>query len=756
MASRATPSGFWSSAAAGRSQAVFAAEGIRCAGCARTIERAVSALPGIERVSVNAATARVSVGWRESEVDLPSVLDAVEKAGFKPLPLAGAAAEEAFRRERRAALKRIGLAGLGTMQAMMYVFGLYVSEPHGMDPALEDYLRWVGLLIATPVLLYSGAPFFRGAWGNLRGRTLGMDVPVALALALAYAASVFNTLRGAGQTYFDSVTMFVFFLSAGRYLEMIVRQRSLSTSEALARSLPASVTRLREDDTTERISAQQIAAGDRLSIPKGAVIPVDASLLSAQALVDESLVTGESTPILRRAGEALPGGAVNAGASISVRALRDLGSSTLASIVGLLERAQSARPRLASTADRTASWFVGALLLVAAGVALAWLAVDPARAFPATLAVLVVTCPCALSLATPAAVAAATARLARLGLLVTRADAIERLAHVDTIVIDKTGTLTGGTACASVAQTSRACDASRALALAAALERHSDHPLALAFAPHADPGVIAGDVTEYEGRGIEGSIGGRRWRLGRADFVLECAGAADSRNADDTRAEPGDALCLGDASDIFATFEVGEQARPEAAAALEALRSLGLRIVIASGDRVETVQRLARSLGIEHAHGRLDPAQKIELVRGLQREGHRVLMIGDGVNDGPVLAAADVSCAMGQGSAIAQAAADLLLLNDSLAVLARAVATARRTLAVIRQNLRWSLVYNFSAVPLAALDFVPPWLAAIGMSASSLLVVLNARRLAHDPRGSPTPAPQPDKGRRGDERQAYA
>jgi Cu2+-exporting ATPase len=671
---------------------------------------------------VNVATSRVSVDWNPGRIELARILEAVAAAGFKPVPLAGAKADSAFRQERRAALKRIGLAGLGMMQVMMYVFGIYVAEPDAIDPAIASYLRYVGLLITTPVLLYSGAPFFIGAWQNIQRRALGMDVPVALALALAYVASVFNTVRGVGQTYFDSVTMFIFFLSAGRYVEMVVRQRSLSLSEAVGRSLPAQASRVKVDGTVERIPIGSIETGDLLSVPRGGVMPVDAELAAGTALVDESLVTGESKPERKVAGAALLGGSVNTGAPIRVIARSTVSGSTLASIVALLERAQSTRPAVASAADRIAGVFVIGILALAAIVAVAWLIVDPARAFPASLAVLVVTCPCALSLATPVAVAAASTRLARSGLLITRADALERLANVDAVVLDKTGTLTSGQL-SIVRVTTLVGDAGAALATAAALERESSHPIASAFAPHASATCFASNVSEVEGRGVEGEIEGERWRLGRYDYVAELAPAGQ-----DPRAE--DALCLGNADGLVALFEPGEEIRADASQAVSTLRRLHVEPVIASGDRAEAVARVAATLDIQSAHARLVPSGKVDLVRALQSQGRRVLAIGDGINDGPVLAASAVSCAMGQGSAIAQAAADLLLLNDALSAVADGIATARRMLAVIRQNLRWSFVYNVAAVPLAALDLVPPWVAAVGMSASSLLVVLNARRLA--------------------------
>ncbi len=716
---------FWTDESAGVSRAVFAAQGMRCAACGRSIERAIRALPGVQRANVNVATASVSVDWRTAEIDLPRILQTLTATGFTPVPLSGVASAQAFERERRMALKRIGLAGLSMMQVMMYVLGVYVATPDSIDPAVASYLRYVGLLLTTPVLVYSGAPFFTNAMRDLRRHAIGMDVPVALALTLAYGASVINTIRGSGETYFDSVTMFIFFLSTGRYVEMMVRQRSLSLSEAASRSMPAAVSRIDDDGTIERIPVHAVAAGDRLSIPKGGVIPVDARLASADAWIDESLISGESSPVLKRTGNALLGGAVNAGSAITVTAQSAVTNSTLASIVALLERAQSMRPPVVLASDRMASTLVAGILILAGLVTIAWLAYDPSRAFPAALAVLVVTCPCALSLASPVAVAAASLRLARLGLLVTRADALERLARIDTVVLDKTGTLTFNRPTIGDVTLLGKAARSEVLAFGAALERASSHPIASAFAAHANPLAVAEDVTETEGRGISGMIHGELWRLGRFDFVAELF--------DRTVVPPtsADALYLGSSAGVTAAFELAEQIRPRAREAVKALHALGITVVIASGDRAESVTHVAAELGIAHARARLDPAQKTAFVRELQAQGRRVLTIGDGINDGPVLAVSDVSCAMGEGSGIAQAAADFLLLTDSLSALGQGVVTARRMQQVIRQNLRWALAYNLAAVPLAALTVLPPWLAAIGMSASSLLVVLNARRIAH-------------------------
>jgi len=717
----------WIDGASGAAETQFFAEGMRCANCARSIQRAVGALPGVRHVDVNLATSRVSVGWTPGSQTLERVLDSVAALGFRPVPMLGDAAAAARGAERRTALKRIGLAGLGMMQIAMYTVGLYAGAFTGIDPGLARLLRVTAMLITVPVLLYSGAPFLRGAWSDLRRRSLGMDVPVAAALLLAFAASVYNTLRDAGQVYFDSVTMFIFFLLIGRYVEAAMRRGSLDASEALARSLPAQVTRLKSDGGSERVALAAVRSGDRLLVASGAVVPVDGELEDASAVLDESLLSGESTAVSRVAGERLLGGSVNVGTPLRLRATTNAGSSALASMVALMERAQSERPRVSLAADRAAAWFVGAILVLSLAVAGLWLWLDPSRAFEATLAVLVVTCPCALSLATPAAVAAATARLARHGILITRPNALERLAQIDTVILDKTGTLTTSQPCLGSVRAVEELGAARATAVAAALERHSAHPLAAAFAAVDAAGVPApAEVREVAGQGIEGRIDGCRWRLGRREF------AGGGPLPAGLPQDPAEWLWLGCEDRLQAAFEIHDSLRREAAAAVGALRAQGLDLRIASGDRPGAVAAVARELDIADPRGRQTPADKIALVRALQAEGHRVLMLGDGVNDGPVLAAADVSCAMGQGAAVAHAAADMLLLGDSLDGVARAVATARRSLGLIRGNLRWALGYNLCAVPAAALGWVPPWAAAIGMSMSSLYVVWRAQRFARE------------------------
>jgi Cu2+-exporting ATPase len=735
-----TLEGHWASEADGRGHVVFNAEGIRCANCASSIQAGVGALPGVLSTDVNVVNGRVSVGWQTGRTSLGAILGKVAELGFRPVPLVGDAAASERRIERRQTMKRIGLAGLGSVQIMMYASGLYTGAFQGIDPVIAEFLKLTCLLIATPVLFYSGAPILRGALLDIQRRTLGMDVTVSLALLLAYFASAFNTLRGTGEVYFDSVTMFIFLLLLGRYFEMKGRHQAASATDALARALPASVNRMLPDGVgTELVPLAAVQVGDRLLIASGQVVPVDGRVAAGEARVDEALVTGESVAQYRGVGEPLLGGSLNVGGAATIEVTSAPHDSTLHSLVRLLERAQSERPRLGRAAERMASWFIVRILLLTALVGIVWLFIEPSRAFPAVLAVLVATCPCALSLATPVAIASATSRLARLGILVTRSDAVEGLAHVDTVMLDKTGTLTAGNARVIETRTDDSIASGPALAIAAALEATSRHPVADAFRSHARNDVVCLDAHEVAAAGIEGSVGGHRWRIGEPTFAAGLGADAQQAIADFVarQGEPG--IALGDAAGLHAAFVVSDELRAESRDTVQALRGLGLAVRLASGDRPGPVAHVARELGITEHDARLRPEDKLAVLRRLQQAGRKVLMIGDGINDGPVLAAADVSLAMGHGSSIAHAAGDLVLLRDSLGTLPESIRVARRTLTVIRQNLRWAAGYNLAAVPLAALGLMPPWIAAIGMSVSSLVVVMNARRIAgsgdHD--GSP-------------------
>jgi Cu2+-exporting ATPase len=710
-------------------------EGVRCAACAWLIDQRLARVDGVRRASVNPATARVQVEFEPARVGLAAVLRAIAELGYRPHVLGAADTLAIATRERRSALKRLAVAGFGMMQVMMIAGSLYIGATDGMDPVIREYLRIISLVMSVPVAFYSGWPFLVGAVRGLRTGHVGMDVPVAAAIVGAFAMSTWNTFTGRGDVYFDSVTMFIFLLLLGRYLEMIARHRAGSTTEALLRLVPATAMLVRPDGR-ERVPVAQLAAGDRVLVASGECFPADGRVVVGETAADESLLTGESRPVPKPVGSLAIAGSLNAGQPVELE-IGAVGQSTvLAGIVRLLERAQTERPRIARLADRAATWFVTRVLVGAAVVCAVWLYVDPSRAFEATLAVLVATCPCALSLATPTAITAATAALARRGLLVTHADSLETLARATDVVFDKTGTLTlGRPQLERVAVLDGASTPERCLALAAALERASEHPLAHAFdgieaAPAAEARVTAGG-------GVAGTIDGRRYRIGTAAFVGALAGPAPSGQLDT-------AVFLGTEGAWLGAFTFGDAPRPQAAATVAALRALGLEAHVASGDHADAVESTARHLGIGDWRARLLPEQKLAWVRELRESGRRVLAVGDGINDAPTLRAADVSVAMGTGSSLAQASADLVALHGDLATLPEAVRTARRATAIVRQNLAWSTAYNLVALPLAAFGLIPPWLAAAGMSASSLLVVLNALRLARTPgavaTGTVTPA----------------
>ena len=700
-------------------------EGMRCAACSWLADKALHLQSGVLDVSVNPATARARLVWDPAKVRLGDLLRVLEHVGLRPHPLAGEPAEQLAMLERRTALKRLAVAGFGMMQVMMFAVPLYIGESSGMDPGIRELLRLVSMLVSVPVAIYAGWPFYAGALQALRARSISMDVPVSIGIVLAFAASVWNAMRGHGEVYFDSVTMFVFFLALGRYVEMIARHRAGSVADALARLAPVTARRVR-DGVIEDVQAMELAVGDELLVRTGEVFAADGTVAGGTGRVDESMLTGESTAIAKEPGSRVHAGTQNLGAPLSVRVDAVADKTVLSGIVALLERAQAERPRLARAADRAAAWFLSRILVGAAVVFAAWWFVDPSRAFSATLAVLVVTCPCALSLATPAAIAAATSALARRGVLVAHSDALETLAKATHVLWDKTGTLTKGLIRVEEVRVLSDLTESECLSLALALERMSEHPIARAFLASGAGSTVAQRVEVVAGQGLEGTVGERRLRIGHPAFAAGLAPSPAAPEGLDGESWVG----LGDARGLLAAFRLTDQLRPEAGECVASLRELGLDSEIVSGDEDAAVARIAARSRIERRESRLSPEAKLERLKTLQSGGAVVVAVGDGINDAPLLRGADVAIAMGRGSALAQTSADLILVRDSLDALPETVKLARRTQRVVRQNLAWSIVYNLAALPLAAFGLVPPWLAAIGMSLSSVAVVLNAMRLS--------------------------
>ena len=728
-------------------------QGMHCAACAMTVEQLLRQVPGVRSARVSAASQRASVIWDSARV-LPSQWMAqVQTQGYALLPANDALAIDARRKERRAALWRWLVAGLCMMQVMMYAYPAYTAAPGDLSRDMEQLLRWASWVLSLPVLLFSCGPFFSSAWRDLRARRIGMDLPVALGIAVTFAVSSAGTLEPAGpfgrEVYFDSLTMFVFFLLSGRWLELRLRERTAGALDAVFNRLPDSVERLKTDGSTERVAARRVRVGDVLRVYAGETFPADSVVLQGQSAVDEAMLTGESRPLARGPGDFVLAGSHNLSGILRVRVDKAGSDTRFATIVALMQSAATEQPPLARLADRLAKPFLISVLLAAALTALWWWPRDPAHAMMLAVAVLVVTCPCALSLATPAAMLAAAGRLATGGVLVRRLQALETLARVDTVVFDKTGTLSTDAQQLAGIQCRAGLSPQAALAMAAALACHSRHPAAKALhaaaqaapANEARPAQewLASEVQEIAGLGITAKVqavdavttlavgalkpsgAARTMRLGSAQFcgLPQASGDASS-------------VVLADAHAWLATFTLREVLRPDAQACVHDLSAMGLAVHLLSGDAPGPVALAAAQLGIapHQAHARCTPGDKLARLRQLQAQGATVAMVGDGMNDAPVLAGAHVAFAFGQASSLAQSQADLVVLGSDLAAITDALVLARKTMRVVRQNLAWALLYNAACVPLAVAGYLPAWLAGLGMATSSLLVVANAARLA--------------------------
>ena len=710
-------------------------EGITCGACVWLIERRVARIHGVTGISVNYATRRALLAWDRDRTRLSEVLRAIADIGYRATPYDARRAEGAYRRERNDALKRLFVAGFGMMQVMMYAVPAYLADAGSMSADIGQLMRVASLLLTLPVVCYSALPLFRNALRDVRAGRAGMDVPVTLGIAVAFVASTVATLAGGGEVYFDSISMFVFLLLAARYFELVARRRATAGIERLAQAAPATAQRLRAYPgslAADTVAAASLSAGDCVLVAAGGSVPADGIALSGSSRFDESLLTGESRAQRKDVGGVLTGGTINVDAPVVMRVTQAGEGTRLSAIVRLLERALSEKPRMVELADRVAAWFVAALLLVTLATGVAWLALDAARAPWVIVAVLVVTCPCALSLATPAALTAATARLAALGVLVTRGHAIETLARADCFVFDKTGTLTEGSMRLARTVSLGAPGTDECIRLAAALEQGVEHPVshALCAAAGSSALVVPNALRLVRGRGVEGVITGRVMRVGTPEFVAELTGTPAPEEWRKIRDASQSLVALGSERGWLAFFAMESGLRAGATALVDALRRNGDRIVLLSGDAPAAVKPVAAALGIADWRAGMSPEDKHAAIVALQGQGHVVAMTGDGVNDAPVLAQAQVSVAIGSGAALAQASADMVLLNRDLSALAQAVAVARGTMRVIRQNLAWALVYNALALPLAMGGWLTPWGAGVGMAASSLLVVLNALRVA--------------------------
>lgn len=721
-------------------------EGMHCAACALTIESALRSVPGVVQVEVSAATQRARVVWQPSQV-LPSQwMDAVRQAGYGALPAMDALAREQRRLAHRRALWRWLLAGFCMMQVMMYAWPAYVALPGDLTPEMERLLRWASWVITLPVMLFACGPFFTSALRDIRQRRISMDLPVALGIAITFAVSTAGTFDPLGvfgrEVFFDSLTMFVFFLLTGRWLELRLRDRTAGALEAVMNRLPDSIERRNPEGIFERVAVRRLAVGDRVRVLPGEAFPADGQITLGHTLVDESLLTGESTPLHRTQGGMVTAGSYNLQSAVEVEVQRTGATTRFGQIVALMESASLQKPRLAQLADRIARPFLGAILVAAVLAAAWWWPTDPGHALMVAVSVLIVTCPCALSLATPVAMLSAAGTLARHGVLVRNLQGLEALAQIDTVVFDKTGTLTRDGMVVQGVHPCSGLSSLDALDLAAAMAAHSLHPVSRALVAAANAGADVGvlpsrgrwqvnDVQEQVGYGLSAWVEDTQgsWPTGK---VLLGSSRYTGVAPNEGQGTQQVFLVGTEGVQEWARFDLAENLRPHAVEAIDAVRQMGsgLEVQLLSGDRSEAVKRIADQAGIDHWRADCTPQAKLQALQAMQAQGRCVAMVGDGLNDGPVLAGAYVSFAFGQSVALAQSKADFVVLGGNLERIPQAIALARRTLRIVRQNLWWAAAYNAVSVPLAIAGYMPAWLAGIGMALSSLLVVLNAARLS--------------------------
>jgi len=708
-------------------QASLILEGITCAACVWLNERHLQQLPGVKAVQVNYGNHRARITWDEREIQLSRILQEIQLLGYNAHPYNALQQEQLRRKAKSRDIRRIAVTGLSAGQVMMLAVALYAGAAFGIEHSTAQLLRYVSLGLTLPVFLYTAVPFYVSAWRSLKSGRLNMDVPVTIAMVTAFAGSAWVTFRGAGVVYYDAITMFTLFLLSTRFLERNAREKSVEATENLLKLVPAMALRIRAGQQ-EVVAVLDLAAGDLILVKPGEAVAADGEVIEGVSSVDEALLTGESRAVPKEVGAAVIAGSINLEGPLTVKVTGVGENTVLAGIVRLLDRAVAEKPRLAQLADQVAGYFTYVLLALTLIVALAWWWVDPTRVLEIVLAVLVVTCPCALSIAAPAAFAAAGSHLLKQGILLTRGHALETLAKVSHVVFDKTGTLTYGKPLLNQILTLGEMSELECLRIAASLEQASEHPLAQSFLARIGKHELyaVSDAQNYPGKGVAGVINGQRYTLGNRSMSQ----LAESLHEGGPDAAVGATLVwLCDEQQVLARFALCDELRPEALGLVAELKKQGFRVSMLSGDSAAAVQHFAARLGIADYRWGLHPEGKLAALKALQAEGQVVAMVGDGVNDAPVLAGADVSIAMGGGTQVARASSDIVLLSEKLPDIWRALQAGRATMSIMKQNFAWAAGYNFLALPFAALGFIPPWLAALGMSVSSLVVVLNALRL---------------------------
>jgi len=702
-------------------------EKIRCAACVWLCEQHLRRMSGVKDVQINYVTQKVMVRFAPDKTSLARLLFEIERIGYEAWPFEPSLSLDRAKKEKRQLLTRLGVAMLGMMQVMMYAWPTYVGAD--ITPEFEILLGWTSWALTVPVMVYSAGPIFQAAWRSIQSfkqtHMLGMDVPIALALALAFVAGTINLIAGSGQSYFDSITMFVAFILAARYVELLARQDAQGGAEALAKQLPATCERILNYPSSQDVQVVPVVncnPGEVLRVSPGEVVPADGILIENVTALDEALLTGESKPVEKKIGDRVYAGTHNILNPLIMR-IDAVGQSTrIAGIASLLDQALLAKPVMVSLAEKWAAYFVAFLLLSAFISSAIWLYFDPSQAWTVLVSVLVASCPCALSLAVPTAMAAAQGAVTKLGLLIVRGHVLEGLAKATDLVLDKTGTLTmGQPELQEITHLRAGYCREDVLALAAALEAGQKHPLALSILRATElenlpPVKLDAPVINQLGKGLSSGP----YRLGSSAWLGLEINAQQGQYGQ---------VHLADDEGLIASFVFLDTPRPGLQNLLRTAKSRNIAVHLVSGDDPATVTWWANHVGIESYLGGCTPEDKYDYIERLQNEKRFVWAIGDGVNDAPLLARADISIAVGAGAPLAAAGADAILTAVSLEPLAKTLTLADKTQAIIKENLLWALVYNLIAIPAAMMGLVNPWLAGIGMSLSSLAVTLNAWRL---------------------------
>lgn len=696
-----------------RSEVTLSLDGVSCAACAWLIEKQVSQKAGVLSIRVNTTTNRAILAWDKSKTRLSELLSSIHQLGYTAAPFEADKQEASYHQQMKQYLYRLGIAGLATMQVMMLAVALYLEVFGDLEPEFKNYFRWVSLIFATPVMLYSALPFYLNAWRSIRSGTLGMDVPVSIAMIFAYCASLVATVTEQGEVFFESISMFAFFLLVGRFLEMRARRKAAAASGNLLKLIPAIATTL----DGKQVPVKTLTLGDRIRVLPGEHIPADGKILSGRVHIDESMLTGESVPVVKTVDDHVYAGTLNGEESFELEVMSSKADSMISNIVRLQDEAQLSKPKIAEIADVVARYFVAIILIVAAGTWFFWHETRPDDAFWILLSVLVATCPCALSLATPTALTCATSRMGNYGILLRKSHVFETLCKVNHLIVDKTGTLTHGDIVISNVETHSTFSKEQSLSIAAALESHANHPIARAFKVYTDQNVAVSDVENIIGSGIQGDYQGKQTKIGSAPFVL---GEANS-------GEPNSIyLALDDVH--IATFKYQDPIRKEAKSFIERFQKEGIKVTLLTGDSQMNADSVASEIGIDKVVANAKPQDKLGYLKNAD-SADVTMMIGDGINDAPTLAGAHLSVAMGGGADVAKASADMVLLGDHLERILDARQLALQTRRIIRENLAWSLGYNLLILPLAVAGLVAPYFAVVGMSASSIIVVSNSLRL---------------------------